>query len=297
MMAGAGSTLETAIHTRVGFFVTRVERRLADGRRLVSHSRWHRKGLPPVQVASDGTELALPGVSGAWLKFWAPQRLAWWIAVLFIIGSACFAAGSFASNWPQFTPSGFTSSHSLNMTFFIGSLFFTGAAWLQLLEAINGDIADIDAEQRSWHWFAFKPHNAGYSASLIQFIGTLLFNFNTADAMLTGLGWKGEELLVWGPDAIGSICFLLASYLALIEVSHSYWSFQPHQISWWIVIINLAGSVAFMLSALFSFVLPASANPEWVWGANAFTLLGAICFLFASYLMIPELSGAGRAGD
>jgi hypothetical protein len=72
-----------------------------------------------------------------------------------------------------------------------GSLFFTTAAWLQLLEASNGDVADIvDAERDhrpAWRWFAWKPHNAGWLASLIQFAGTLLFNLNTGDAMLSRL--------------------------------------------------------------------------------------------------------------
>ncbi len=61
--------------------------------------------------------------------------------------------------------------------------------------------------------------------------------------------------------------------------------------------INLLGSVAFMLAALYSFFPPSTGSPEWTWGANFFTLSGAVCFLVASYLMIPELFGAGRALD
>ena len=285
----------------VAYFTTRVIQRLPDGRLLVSHSRWHRKGLPPVQVGSDGTALRVAPVANPWLQVWAPHRIAWWIAVLFIIGSACFALGGFASNWPHYCPVWLTNSTIINTVFFVGSLFFTGAAWLQLLEAINGDVADIGAstgtQHRRWRWFAWKPHNAGYSASLIQFVGTLLFNFNTADAMIAGLTLVEEELLIWTPDVIGSICFLVASYLALIEVSHRLWSFQPRQLGWWIAVINLLGSIAFMLAAVFSFFLPSSGNAEWLWGANVFTLLGALCFFVASYLMIPELFGAGRATD
>jgi hypothetical protein len=301
MTAEVESTPGEATQHTVGVFTTRVVQRLSDGRQLVSHSRWHRKGLPPVQIGSDGTGIATPLVSHPWLRLWAPHRLTWWIAQLFIIGSACFALGGFASNWPQYSPAALAHSGVINTVFFIGSLFFTAAAWSQLLEAINGDVADIGtssgAHHRDWRWFAWKPHNAGYSASLIQFIGTLLFNFNTADTMIAGLTAVEEDILIWSPDAIGSICFLVASYLALIEVSHRYWSFQPRQLSWWIVLLNLLGSVAFMLAAVFSFVLPSSGDAEWLWGANFFTLLGAVCFLVASYLMIPELFGAGRAFD
>jgi len=172
---------------------------------------------------------------------------------------------------------------------------------LQLLEAINGDVSDLDTATglrlQGWRWFAWKPRNAGYSASLIQLVGTLMFNINTADAMLPGLSRMKEDVLVWIPGSIGSICFLLASYLSVIEVSHSLWSFQPRQVSWWIVAINLLGSAAFMLSALYSFFPLSGGGPEWAWGANFFTWSGAVCFLVASYLMIPELFGAGEAPE
>jgi len=289
------------IHRALGFFVTRLVERLPDGRQRISHSRRHRKGLAPIEVASDGTAMRPAPAANPWLQLWAPQRLAWWIALFFIVGSACFAAGSFASNWPQYWPAGLANSRVINLVFFTGSLFFTTAAGLQALEAINGDVADIGAssgtDQRSWRWFAWKPHNAGYSASLIQFIGTLLFNLNTGDAMLSQLTWLEEEILIWTPDVIGSICFLVSSYLALVEVSHRFWSVQPEQLSWWIVMINLLGSIAFMLSAVFSFLPPSGRGAEWLWGANFYTLLGAMCFFVASYLMIPELFGAGRTID
>ena len=292
MSSGTENLPEKPAHYRVGIFITRVVVQLPDGRLQVSHSRGHRKGLPPVEIGLDGIGVRAALFTSPWLHLWAPARLAWWIAVLFIIGSSCFALGSFASNWPQYLSPEFGGSGVINTVFFVGSLFFTSAAGLQLLEAINGDVADIDTPGRHWHWFAWKPHNAGYSASLIQFAGTVLFNFNTADAMITGLGWVGEDLLIWTPDVIGSVCFLVASYLALIEVSHNFWSFQPRQVDWWIAVLNMLGSVAFMLAAVFTIFLPPTGGMQWAWGANFFTLLGAVGFFSASYLMIPELFGA-----
>jgi hypothetical protein len=304
MLSMTAKTEENAsrvIHRALGFFVTRLVEHLPDGRQRISHSRWHRKGLASIEVASDGTAMPVALATNPWLQFWAPHRLAWWIALLFMVGSACFAAGSFASNWPQYWPADYLSSRAINTVFFTGSLFFTTAAGLQVLEAINGDVADIGASggtvHRTWRWFAWKPHNAGYSAGLIQFVGTLLFNFNTGDALLSQLTLLEAEVLIWSPDVIGSICFLVSSYLALVEVSHRVWSPQPAQLSWWIVMINLLGSIAFMLSAVFGFLLPSGRCTEWLWGANFYTLVGAICFFVASYLMIPELFGAGRTFD
>lgn len=285
----------------VGFFTTLLVEHLPDGRRRISHSRWHRKGLAPIELAEDGSLLTRKPAANPWLQLWAPGRLAWWIAVSFIIGSGCFAVGGFAASWPQTCPDVLTRGSAIGIVFFVGSIFFTCAAWLQLEEAINGDVADLGAaagaDRRKWQWFAWKPRNAGYSASLIQLVGTLLFNFNTADALLPGLTWQQENLLIWTPDVVGSICFLISSYIAVIEVSHRVWSWQPRKLSWWIVVINLLGSVAFMASAVFNFYLPSGGDPLWSWGASFYTLLGALCFFAASYLLIPELEGAGRAID
>lgn len=281
--------------TIAGHFLTRVIRTRADGDRLVFLSRRHRKGLPPLRLNRKGARVVLAVSASPWSRLWAPRRLAWWIAVLFIIGSACFAYGAFAANWPRVLLPGMATDSVVGIVFFIGSLFFTTAAGLQLLEAINGDVANVGAlgagHRPDWRWFAWRPRNAGYLASLIQFAGTLLFNFNTGDALFAGLGWVQEDILIWGPDMVGSICFLAASYLALMEISHGWWSFKPRQVAWWVVIINLLGSVAFQVSAFCGFYTP-SPEPGWIWDANLWTLIGALCFFVASYLMIPELFDA-----
>jgi hypothetical protein len=296
---GNGSAGES--RRSLGLFVTQIVEHLPEGGLRISHSRWHRKGLPPIELSSKAGALPAKPVVNPWLQLWAPQRLAWWIAVLFVIGSACFAVASFAANWPQYCPAVLVHSGIINAVFFAGSIFFTLAAWLQLEEAINGDVADILAshgiDRPGWRWFGWKPHNAGYSASLLLFAGTVLFNLNTGDALLPQLTWGQEEVLIWIPDVIGSLCFLASGYLALVEISQGAWSWQSRQLSWWIVMVNLLGCIAFMVSAGFGYFVPGSGQTEWPWGANFCTLLGALCFLVASYLMIPEQAGAGRSID
>ena len=216
--------------------------------------------------------------------------------MLFMSGSTCFALGSLGANWPQALPTWLADGAVIGLVFFIGSLFFTSAAWLQWLEATNGDVADMAAPEShhcyaTWRWFAWKPHNAGWLASLIQLVGTFLFNLNTGDSMIYGLDWVAKDLLIWVPNMAGSVCFLAASYLALVEFSHGWWSIRPRQVTWWIVIINLLGSIAFQTSALYGF-FPASSVAAWTWDANLWTLVGALCFLAGSYLLIPELFDA-----
>ena len=126
-------------------------------------------------------------------------------------------------------------------------------------------------------------------ACAVQLAGTILFNFNTADAMIADLSCREQDVLIWTPNMLGSICFLVASYLAYAEVSHGAGSLAPRSLSWWIAVINLAGSVAFQLSALDSFVGPAPTSAEMLFWSTLWTAVGALCFLVGAYLLIPEL--------
>jgi hypothetical protein len=294
-MAEGGSIRTTGgeDHNRgPGPFITHRLRRLPDGRHLVANSRRHRKGLRPHRVPDAASAARPPPVhTAAFRHFWAPKRLAWWIAVLFAIGSALFTIGGVGSTWPQSVPAPLSDSHLLNWIFVVGAIFFTSAAWLQWLEALNGDVAEAlgDGERRRWRWFGWRPRNLGYLASAIQLVGTVLFNFNTVDAMLAGLGWEAEDLLVWAPNMLGCVCFLVASYLAYAEVSQGAASLAPRSVSWWVAVANLLGSVAFQVSALYSFAGPEPAAAGALFRAGFYTAAGGLCFLVGSYLMIPEL--------
>jgi len=275
-----------------GPFVTHRLRRHPEGGHLVATSRRHRKGLRPHRVPDAASaEHPRPTHASAFRHLWAPKRLAWWIAVLFAIGSALFTVGGVGATWPQSVPASLRDASVLNRVFVVGAIFFTSAAWLQWLEALNGDVAEAlaDGSPHPWRWLGWRPHNLGYLASAVQLVGTLMFNFNTVDAMLTGLSWEEEDLLVWTPNMVGCVCFLVASYLAYAEVSQSAASFAPRSVSWWVTVVNLAGSVAFQLSALYSFAGPEPAAAGSLFWAGFYTAAGGLCFLLGSYLMIPEL--------
>lgn len=263
---------------------------MEDGRHLVATSRRHRKGLAAQAVAREASARIPTTQAKAFRHIWAPARLGWWVAVVFMVGSAHFAAGGWAATWPALAPAVLQSPVVVNWVFFIGSLFFTTAAYLQLLEAANGDVADALSPTRpAWRWFGWKPHNLGWCASAIQLVGTVFFNFNTADAMLAGLDWEQQDLLIWTPNILGCACFLISSALAWVEISGGAASFAPRSASWWSVVLNLLGSIAFQLSALHAFVRPGTPDPNELWLAGFWTFAGALGFFFGSYLLIPEL--------
>ena len=219
-----------------------------------------------------------------------PGRLTWWIGILFMIGSACFVAGSVMYLYfeESFTP------FFMNLTFFIGSIFFTSAAYGQYLEAINADITNETKDQK-WVWFAWRAKNLGFLSSLSQLIGTVLFNINTFDGMLAHLTSLQQDILIWTPNMIGSILFLTASFLAWLEVFRDKNVKAFTSVTWWIIWINILGSVFFQLSALDSYVNLESG--ELVNGTLAleYTLYGAACFLIGAYLLIVEMNESKRS--
>lgn len=266
-----------------GPFVTRIVHLLEDGRRLVATTRRQRKGLAPRVLAPDQPDSGYSTPRSAWAQWWAPRRLAWWIALLFAVGSTLFALGGAAASWPGALP---IPPARLNPTFFVGSIFFTSAAWLQLMEAANADVAG--ASER-WRWFGWRPRDLGWVASAVQLMGTIFFNFNTGDAMISGLGWAEADLLVWTPGMVGCVCFLVASWLAWVEYSQGAASFAPRSVSWWIVVVNVLGSIAFQVSALAAFVGPGPSDSGVLWLSSVSTFVGALCFLVGALLLVPEM--------
>lgn len=221
---------------------------------------------------------------------WMPRELNWWIGSVFAFGSFLFALGSVLALSPKIAAIWGLDSLAVNSIFFAGSIPFTTAAYLQLFQAANAD--PIPGEQveplSRVRLFAWRPRDVGWLSCALQLPGTVLFNFNTFDAMIPGLTWWQQDLVIWLPNILGSILFLLSGYLAFIETCHAHWAWQPKSLTWWIVFINLLGCIGFTISAVYSIALPGTENGTAVAVALAFTLQGAICFLAGSLLMLPE---------
>ncbi len=266
-------------------FVTRKVFRAADASLQVWSSRQHRKALL-VRAATEEERI------GSILSrcLWMPEQLNWWIGIVFALGSLLFAIASLLSLNPALAKAWSLDLLQVNAIFFAGSVPFTVAAYLQLFQAANAGEFNPEGGQSSeeWKFFGWQPSDIGWLSSALQFVGTILFNFNTFDAMLPSLDWFSQDLLVWVPDIIGSILFLVSGYLAFIETCHTYWAWQPNSSSWWVVFTNLLGCIGFMVSAVLAIVLPGTPSIEVVHLSIFFTLLGAIGFLVGSLLMLPE---------
>src|SRR4051794_41731385 len=151
---------------------------------------------------------------GVW---WRPDRVSWWMGLLFAIGSLCFALAAIASQWASAPRPG------IGVTYFVGSIFFTVAACLQ------------------WRSAPRDPRGIDWWASAIQVAGTLFFNVSTFAGMKHGFDARQTNLRVWTPDVFGSICFLVSSELAYAAVCQRWFCLRPRSLSWRIAALNLAG--------------------------------------------------------
>ena len=131
-----------------------------------------------------------------------------WIGAIFALGAALFAAASGLSLMPQIAQHLALSDANINALFFAGSIPFTTAAYLQLVQAANAPTWEHPATgKKSFNWFGWRPRDIGWLSCILQFAGTLLFNINTFDGMRTDMSWVAIDLLVWVPDLIGSLFF------------------------------------------------------------------------------------------
>lgn len=174
------------------------------------------------------------------------------IGILFMIGSACFAVASLPA-------ASSVSAVAVGVTYFVGSLFFTTAAFEQLRVA-RGAGGEV--------W-----------AAGIQFVGTLLFNVSTFGGMTDALNGDSGHL-VWSTDAIGSACFLISSVLAVIAV---WGPLVPARRS---ATLNLVGSLAFGASAIAAYVIPNTDDVLNASLATSGTLVGAVCFYWAARVLV-----------
>ncbi len=274
--------------------------RLPDGSEYVWESRRHRKGRGLRTRSGRAARLQErapeAGKSSPWLGGFSPHRLSWWVAVVFIVGSALFTLGAAASLFTRVFGGEDPASMVADVSYFAGALLFTGGIYLQLLEALNcSDYIGLKSPYgtiqrfRSFRWFAWQPRRLAFMAPFLLLIGSLIFNVETSLAILSTLGLATLPLAIGLTSLSGSALFLVPSYLQMIEVCHSYLPWRPREISWWITGFFVVGSAGFVVGSIFGFDVPGVTSPAesevTKWGF----LQGSVFFLAGSYLMLPEM--------
>ncbi len=182
------------------------------------------------------------------------------MALFFALGSACFLVGPF----PAYVR--LVGAEADGITFFVGSILFTAGGAVQTLIAFP--------ERRS-----AGGGRAAWWTATIQSAGTLFFNVTTYQALHTTLSDASYNRLVWRPDALGSVCFLVSGAIAYRASPRRGWRPLRGSQSWWEPAVNLLGCIFFGISAVAGHVVPATGSMVDLAASNWNTALGAACFL------------------
>ncbi len=183
-----------------------------------------------------------------------------WMAVCFATGSTCFLIGPF----PGYAS--LVGDTADAVTFFAGSILFTAGGALQCALAY-GERRGSTAGRAAWR------------TATVQSAGTLFFNVTTYRALHTALSSPEYNRLVWRPDALGSICFLVSGAIAYRASPRRGWRPRRSCPGWWEPAVNLLGCVFFGISAVAGHVVPSTGSVLDLAASNFNTALGAACFL------------------
>jgi hypothetical protein len=212
------------------------------------------------------------------------RRANWVAAVAFTVGGSLFALGAVVA---QLGSGDATTAASI---YFAGGLFFNAGGYASLLLAINAQGAE------RWRWWSYEPHRLDWLSAFVLFVGTLAFGISLLDSFLDGLTTQEENRLIWSPEVIGCVFFLISGHLAMREICGR---FRPcvrsGERGWWIVAINQLGSILFMVSALAAFIRPETSSEINVAVANWGTLAGALCFAIGGVLQAFDRPATARA--
>jgi hypothetical protein len=267
-----------------GPFRSRLRWRLPGGGEATWESRRARKrGTIAIRAQAGGPTQTLPAPASIARRL---GRVNWVAAGAFTLGGSLFALGAVVA---QVGSGDATTAASV---YFAGGLFFNVGGYASLLGAINaprsvGAGGELVAER--WRWWSYEPERIDWLSTFVLFVGTLAFGVSLVHSFLSGLTTHEVNRLIWTPEMIGCVLFLISGHLAMVEICHrTRPCIRPRDLGWSIVAINQVGSILFIISALAAFVRPATSSAVNAAVANWGTLTGALCFAVGGVMQAFE---------
>ena len=167
--------------------------------------------------------------------------------------------------------------------YLVGGVFFSSGGFASLVQVVNEPEEPGGLTPGRWRWWSREPGRLAWLSAAVLFAGTLVFAINLVDSFIQGLSARAEDRLVWSPDVVGCLLFLVSGHLAMDGIGG--WHFwQRRDLGWWIVAVNQLGSALFLASAVAAFVRPSTGDELAVGIANWGTLTGALCFAIAGVM-------------
>jgi hypothetical protein len=192
-------------------------------------------------------------------------------ATAFVIGGSLFCLGALLAQADVGGP------RLAAAVFVVGGVFFTTGGYSSVLLVANRDGG-------RWRWWSTEPGNLEWGSAVALFVGTLYFGASLLAALIGDLTTAQEHRLVWSPEIVGCVLFLLSGHLALVQLRRERRQGRRADLGWWIAVVNQAGSVLFMAAAIAAFVRPTTGDELAVGVANWSTFAGAACFAAAGVM-------------
>ncbi len=202
-------------------------------------------------------------------------------ATAFVIGGSLFCLGAFLAQAHVGGP------RLAAAVFMVGGVFFTTGGYASVLQVANAPReagADGVVRAEPWRWWSTEPGRLDWASAVALFVGTLYFGASLAAALLGDLTTAQIHRLVWSPEFIGCVLFLVSGHLALTEMHRDRPRGRRADLGWWIVVVNQLGSALFMAAAVAAFVRPETGDELAVGIANWATFAGAACFAIAGLM-------------
>jgi hypothetical protein len=151
---------------------------------------------------------------------------------------------------------------------------------------------------KNWTWWptwhdlkTYYFHEIGFIYSAIFFVSGTIF-WILGYTSLPGVYDHLSEAAMWGafrvPDIIGSIGFVVGSYLIMLETQSNWYTPAPHILGWHVGFWKAIGSIGFTLSASFGIAYQVTEKDWLLYHTGLSTTWGSAAFLIASVVQWYE---------
>lgn len=159
----------------------------------------------------------------------------------------------------------------------------------------------LQQQCRAWRWWGWDFHNAGFLAAFLLGFGCLLFSIAVCTAIpgvVDDDQWQVQQALIWTPQTIGSVCFVLSGILYTLEEQDVWYKPGLTRIGWYASFANMIGGIGFLISSIFGFLANWEGNGEVCcqhWGTAFNAFYGNWAFMVGSLILLLEVENKDPA--
>ena len=178
---------------------------------------------------------------------------------------------------------------------------FTKRKASKLYAYVKNDSSMVDADEtvqkqcRPWRWWGWDFHNVGFTAAFLLGFGCVIFSIAVITAIpgvVDDDQWQVQQALIWAPQTVGSVCFVLSGLLFTLEEQDVWYKPGLNRIGWYASFANLIGGIGFLISSIFGYLANWNGNGEVCcqhWGTAFNAFYGNWSFMVGSLILLLEV--------